>query len=107
MNCSDCGFANPAGMKFCGECGTPMKSSCGSCGFENPPGFKFCGECGATIGVAQVEGEDPRHLLALRQRENRTVRVGPILVIVALKQSPRVALAFLAERSPRVGRISA
>ncbi|MDA2919111.1 AAA family ATPase [Desulfobacterota bacterium AH_259_B03_O07] len=45
MRCASCGFENPSGIKFCGECGAPLKHRCSSCGFENPPGFKFCGEC--------------------------------------------------------------
>jgi predicted amidophosphoribosyltransferase len=48
--CASCGFANPAGLKFCGECGTkletPPSGKCTACGQENPPGMKFCGECG-------------------------------------------------------------
>jgi len=49
MQCSSCGFANPDGMKFCGECGNALKNLCQQCGFENPPGFKFCGECGTSL----------------------------------------------------------
>ena len=49
MKCAACGFANPAGMKFCGQCGKPLASGCPQCGLENPPGFKFCGECGTEL----------------------------------------------------------
>ena len=49
MRCASCGFENPEGMKFCGECATPLKSRCSHCGFENPPGFKFCGECATPL----------------------------------------------------------
>ena len=44
--CSKCGFENPDGMKFCGNCAAPFASRCSNCGFENPPTFKFCGQCG-------------------------------------------------------------
>jgi hypothetical protein len=48
--CPSCGFANPAGLKFCGECGTkleaPPSGKCSACGAQNAPGMKFCGECG-------------------------------------------------------------
>jgi class 3 adenylate cyclase/tetratricopeptide (TPR) repeat protein len=47
MHCLSCGFENPAGMKFCGECGAPLTGRCPQCGFANPPQFKFCGGCGA------------------------------------------------------------
>jgi class 3 adenylate cyclase len=36
-------------MKFCGECGAPLKNRCPQCGFDNPPRFKFCGECGTPL----------------------------------------------------------
>jgi class 3 adenylate cyclase len=49
MRCSSCGFENPKGLKFCGECGVPLKNPCTKCGFENPPRFKFCGECGMSL----------------------------------------------------------
>src|SRR5262245_33461675 len=50
MRCPACGFENASGIKFCGECGAPLKFKCQSCGFGNAPGMKFCGECGATLG---------------------------------------------------------
>jgi predicted ATPase/class 3 adenylate cyclase len=49
MRCSTCGFDNPEGMKFCGECGTLLMHRCPQCGFENPSQFKFCGACGTSL----------------------------------------------------------
>src|SRR5262245_54167763 len=49
MQCPHCNFENPAGMKFCGQCGTQLGSRCPQCGFENPLGFQFCGECGTLL----------------------------------------------------------
>ena len=49
MHCPSCSFENPAGMKFCGQCGTQLNNRCAQCGFENPPGFQFCGECGNSL----------------------------------------------------------
>jgi class 3 adenylate cyclase/tetratricopeptide (TPR) repeat protein len=51
VQCAVCFFENPAGMKFCGKCGTALKNACPRCQFENPHGFKFCGECGCPLGV--------------------------------------------------------
>ena len=60
VTCPACGRENPAGMKFCGECGTRLASGCPNCGFQNPPGMKFCGECGtpqaATPSAASAAG---------------------------------------------------
>jgi hypothetical protein len=50
MRCSKCGFENPVGMKFCGQCTTPLALVCPSCHFENPPAFKFCGQCTTALG---------------------------------------------------------
>jgi adenylate cyclase len=49
MRCPQCGFDNPAGMKFCGDCGTAFQHRCPHCGFANPPRFKFCGACGTPL----------------------------------------------------------
>src|SRR5437870_3893694 len=57
MQCPSCGFENPEGMKFCGECATPLKSRCSHCGFENPPGFKFCGECATPLAGRPPTGQ--------------------------------------------------
>jgi membrane protease subunit (stomatin/prohibitin family) len=47
--CPSCQTANPAGAKFCQNCGQPMaapKVHCTNCGHELSPGAKFCPECG-------------------------------------------------------------
>jgi len=49
MVCSNCGFENEAGRKFCGECGHSLIVVCSSCGRPNSPGMKFCGECGSSL----------------------------------------------------------
>src|SRR5215831_11606024 len=52
MTCSRCGADNPAGTKFCGQCGAPLAAACPSCGAANPPEHKFCGQCGASLDPA-------------------------------------------------------
>ena len=49
--CPNCGASVALGLKFCGECGSPVtgKKVCPSCGMENEPGMKFCGECGTKL----------------------------------------------------------
>lgn len=50
--CQNCNASVPEGMKFCGECGSPVvkpKRICSNCGFEIPDGMKFCGECGTPV----------------------------------------------------------
>src|SRR5271167_1962089 len=60
MRCSKCEFENQAGLKFCGNCATPLTNRCAKCGFENPPAFKFCGECAASLSAAVVAASSPQ-----------------------------------------------
>ncbi|PWT86080.1 MAG: hypothetical protein C5B58_02005 [Acidobacteria bacterium] len=55
MRCSKCGFENPEGMKFCGQCTNPLVLLCAKCRFENPPGFKFCGQCTAPLSASEIK----------------------------------------------------
>ena len=62
MRCINCRFENPAGMKFCGQCGTGLGLICPNCAFENPANFKFCGNCGASLAdlhQSDVGGKSP------------------------------------------------
>jgi class 3 adenylate cyclase/tetratricopeptide (TPR) repeat protein len=51
MRCSNCGSENPAGKKFCSECGAGLSRGCPQCGAENAPAAKFCGDCGAALNL--------------------------------------------------------
>ena len=69
MQCPQCHHDNPAGQKFCGECGARLASACPSCGATNPPGQKHCGECGTALGqgalgarFAAPDTYTPKHL---------------------------------------------
>ncbi|MDR1117565.1 MAG: zinc ribbon domain-containing protein [Oscillospiraceae bacterium] len=49
-SCTACGKVNPAGTKFCSDCGAkieaPAAPVCPGCGAQLAPGVKFCAECG-------------------------------------------------------------
>lgn len=50
--CPKCNTVNPAGTKFCGNCGesiAPKANLCPNCGSEVAPGMKFCGQCGTPM----------------------------------------------------------
>lgn len=54
--CPSCGKPNPAGIKFCGDCGAKMevaKVPCVKCGAELREGAKFCSECGSSQAKAK------------------------------------------------------
>ncbi len=49
LACASCSTPNPAGAKFCMNCGTviaPAVRHCTECGNELPGGAKFCANCG-------------------------------------------------------------
>ena len=54
MTCGACGTENPAGRKFCRECGAPLALDCPACGTANPPDDKFCGECGTALSAVSA-----------------------------------------------------
>lgn len=70
MNCSACGAANPAGMKFCGQCGASLRKLCLQCGFANTGKSTACQECGTELpsdgengtGREDSGGLERRHL---------------------------------------------
>ena len=49
MRCISCGFENPAGAKFCEECGARLPRACPVCGHEASATAKFCSACGAAL----------------------------------------------------------
>jgi class 3 adenylate cyclase len=72
MRCSSCGFENPEGMKFCGECGTKLAHVCPSCGHELRPTAELCGKCGTAL-TSKLKGksEDSKE-----KRESQNLELG-------------------------------
>jgi class 3 adenylate cyclase/tetratricopeptide (TPR) repeat protein len=68
VKCSQCQAENPAGTRFCGQCGAPLALVCPSCGSSNPAGNKFCGQCAAPLDkpaqprFATPDSYTPKHL---------------------------------------------
>lgn len=52
MSCPNCQTENPAGAKFCFNCGTKLALACPNCSTELPDGARFCFNCGHQIGAA-------------------------------------------------------
>ncbi|MFI4989885.1 MAG: adenylate/guanylate cyclase domain-containing protein [Solirubrobacterales bacterium] len=52
--CSRCSAENPAGARFCMDCGAPLERRCLTCGAAAPDGARFCMTCGA-----QLPGTEP------------------------------------------------
>ncbi|MBE9475197.1 MAG: AAA family ATPase, partial [Chloroflexi bacterium] len=50
MNCSNCGFHNPPGMRFCGNCGSPLSGSGDKKTLVLEPSLEPINEIGVLIG---------------------------------------------------------
>ncbi|HYJ78152.1 MAG TPA: AAA family ATPase [Longimicrobiaceae bacterium] len=73
MQCTRCGFDNPAGMNFCGNCGLKLARQCAACGSDNPPAFRFCGSCGSALEAAPDAAPDPA--VAAADPASRRIRI--------------------------------
>jgi TOMM system kinase/cyclase fusion protein len=65
VKCPRCQHENPAGVKFCGACGTRLEVLCPACQAANPPTNRFCHECGQvlTVSVEPVQTADATRAL--------------------------------------------
>jgi class 3 adenylate cyclase/tetratricopeptide (TPR) repeat protein len=117
MRCPRCGFENPEGLKFCNDCGTPLRMRCAQCGFANQPQAKFCGECGAAL-PAQVRASTappaapsrhaplsytPTHL-AEKILTSKTTLEGERKQVTVLFADLKGSMELLADRDPEDAR---
>ena len=109
MQCPRCQHENPAGMKFCGQCGVPLASACPSCGAGNPPGNKFCGQCGAPLArgieprFESPESYTPKHL-AEKILTSRSALEGERKQVTVLFADLKGSMELLADRDPEEAR---
>ena len=110
MNCPRCQHDNPAGVKFCGECGARLESVCAACGAANPPGNKFCGQCGAPLvqavtsaKFASPENYTPRHL-AEKILTSKGALEGERKQVTVLFADMKGSMELLADRDPEEAR---
>jgi len=108
MQCPRCQQENPAGQKFCGDCGARLAASCATCGAANPPGQKFCGECGAALspGARQSVTPDaytPKHL-AEKILTSKSALEGERKQVTVLFADLKGSMELLADRDPEEAR---
>jgi class 3 adenylate cyclase/tetratricopeptide (TPR) repeat protein len=106
--CPRCSHENPAGQKFCGECGGRLAARCPSCGTVSPPGQKFCGECGSAIAedaarFGSPQTYTPRHL-AERILTSKTAVEGERKQVTVLFADMKGSTELLADRDPEEAR---
>ena len=110
MQCSRCQGENPAGQKFCGECGARLAAICAACGASNPPAQKFCGECGHALtpdlsaaGTRAPETYTPKHL-AEKILSSRGALEGERKQVTILFADLKGSMELLADRDPEEAR---
>ena len=105
MRCPSCGFENPDGLKFCNECGAPLRMPCAQCGFANQPQAKFCGECGVSLSPQPpvLHRSTPAHL-AERILTSRSALEGERKQVTVLFADLKSSMELLADRDPEEAR---
>jgi hypothetical protein len=90
MRCTKCGSENPAGKKFCGDCGAPLANLCPKCGADNPAGKRFCGECGIALGA-------PAPAAPRGKANDSSIRVADTVVRESLEGERKTVTALFAD----------
>ena len=109
MECPRCQQENPAGQKFCGDCGAHLTDSCSACGAANPPAQRFCGECGAALSPVRArqlvtpDAYTPKHL-AERIINSKAALAGERKQITVLFADLKGSMELLADRGPEEAR---
>ena len=108
MQCPRCQYENPAGQKFCGDCGARLAASCAACGAANPSGQKFCGECGAALSPAArqsvtPDAYTPKHLVE-KILTSKSALEGERKQVTVLFADLKGSMELLADRDPEEAR---
>src|SRR5579864_3921694 len=104
MRCSKCGFENPAGMKFCGQCTAALALVCPKCHCENPPGFKFCGQCTTALTPATVGPAPSRSPVTVREADDAATLEGERKTVTALFADIKGSMELIEELDPEEAR---
>jgi hypothetical protein len=102
MQCPGCQHDNPAGQKFCGECGARLAAGCPACGAPNPSGQKFCGECGTGLAPTPApapQSYTPKHL-AEKILTSKAALEGERKQVTVLFADLKGSMELLADRDP-------
>src|SRR6516164_9066864 len=104
MHCSKCGFDNPEGMKFCGQCTAPLALVCPNCGFENPPGFKFCGQCTTPLAPGLTAPRASKTSVAVRETDGSEALDGERKMVTALFADIKGSMELMEDLDPEEAR---
>lgn len=125
MECTKCRRANPAGARFCNQCGAPLQSGaaadsppiqlapsegvrCPRCGSSVSAGARFCTRCGAGVAVRESVAPPSRQRVAPPSETARPSVASPSWILpvgisVALLGFLMFVLSFVIGLMPRGG----
>src|SRR6266852_9086942 len=104
MRCSQCGFDNPDGMKFCGQCTAALALVCPNCRFENPTGFKFCGQCTTLLVPGSPMPDLPMSSTTVRATDGPQPLEGERKSVTALFADIKGSTELMRDLDPEVAR---
>ena len=104
MRCSKCGFENPDGMKFCGQCTSALALVCPKCQAENPPGFKFCGQCTTALTPTVTRPEAVQSAVTIREGDEAAVVEGERKVVTFLFADIKGSMDLMEDLDPEEAR---
>ena len=104
MRCSKCGFENPDGMKFCGECTRPLALVCPKCQAENPPGFRFCGQCTTALTPTVTRPEAVQSAVTIREGGEAAVVEGERKMVTMLFADIKGSMDLIEDLDPEDAR---
>ncbi len=110
MPCVECQQENPAGAKFCGECGARLAPACTGCGTPYRSDQKFCWACGTRLVAATsttTAGPPGRHVprhLAERILTSKAAIEGERKQVTILFADLKGSTELLADRDPEESR---
>ena len=110
MLCAKCQQENPAGARFCGECGDRLAPTCPGCETPYRPDQNFCWQCGTRLAAptsAATAGTPGRHIprhLAERILTSKAALEGERKQVTVLFADLKGSTELLADRDPEESR---
>ena len=109
MRCPRCQATNPAGARFCEDCGARLARTCPHCRAEVSSGKRFCWSCGGQLADPDTDrvpppvAYTPDHL-AERILTSKAALEGERKKITVLFADTKASLELLADRDPEEAR---
>jgi class 3 adenylate cyclase len=104
MLCANCKADNPAGQKFCGDCGAALANLCPRCGADNSAGKRFCGECGGALTSATARTKTSNQTPIVVERSSADLE-GERKTVTALFADIKGSMELMEDLDPEEARV--